>query len=169
MWPLQIPVLRLCIILYFMNHCKGLLPEEDITANFLFYLQLIRLLYVIFFFFLNIKMIYLLFCDFMWWEERVSYRTCTVGCKHYSWRWNVNVIPLILLNVRGVYVFMGCFCTHHWRDVWSGGSDNRPARVNEQVEHFKWRIFIVLLTSIITSQTIFCHNCKYESFFFKDD
>lgn len=43
---------------------------------------------------------------------------------------------------------------------------NWPVRVNERVEHFKCQIFIVLLTSIITSQSILCQSCKYESFFF---
>lgn len=93
--------------------------------------------------------------------------SCIVGCKHNSWRWNVDVIPLVLLNVRGVsictdvpeLIITDGMCEVEEVVIW-------PVRVNERVEHFKRQIFIVLLTSIITSRSILCQSCKYESFFF---
>lgn len=41
-------------------------------------------------------------------KERFFCLSCNPGCKHYSWRWNVSVIPLILLNVRCASTLLGC-------------------------------------------------------------
>lgn len=86
-------------------------------------------------------------CDFLWWDKKsISFSSLSVchviqDVNTTVWRWIVHVVPLILLNVRLVCVCVcvctsssstECFfyCTRHWLDAWSGGSNNPPVRVN---------------------------------------
>lgn len=121
----------------------------------LFYLQL-RLRHICctwsffcFVFFLSKKWLLHLLC--LWFHVM---ETVYPGCKHYSCRWSVSVIPLILWNAGCVYIFMECFyCTHHWLDVWSGGSSNRLVRVSERVstlsDWYKLVLFIIALAVLL--------------------
>lgn len=139
-WPLKIPLLRLCVILCFMY-------QPNLTCNWDYM--------ILFFFFFPFfkskkkkkkKIIYPV-CDFLWWDKKsISFSSLSVchviqDVNTTVWRWIVHVVPLILLNVRLVCVCVcvctsssstECFfyCTRHWLDAWSGGSNNPPVRVN---------------------------------------
>lgn len=104
-------------------------------------------------------------------EENISsgsLSVCRVMQDVNSPRWHVNVIPLVLFSVRCVKLFMECFCiAHHWQDVWSEGSENRPVRGNERVEHFKWQM-LTLSCSLLPISPSFATIPNMEaSFFFR--
>lgn len=140
--------------LYFMYHCKELLPNSS------FYLRnLSGLLYTIF-----------CFSDLFTLQRK---RAFSVGSLLFSvelcdWRWNVNVSPLILSDVRCVYVvFYGVFLLRvdmKWRKWWAACENEWMNGLSTLSDRFK-----LVLVHYCQSVLFLLQFQEWKLFLFKDN